>query len=77
MLWWVAAVLLCFATGIVALAAAGAEPPGRIQTFSHSSPAEQEYDHRVSWLLAVGAVSIGMAVLMGLICVFANLELIH
>lgn len=77
MLWWVAAVLLCFATGIVTLAAAGAEPPQRIQTFSHSSPAEQEYDHRVSWLLAVGLVSIAMAVLMGSICVLASLELVH
>jgi hypothetical protein len=73
MLWWAGAVLISFATGIVTLAAAGAEPPGRIQTFSHSSSAERAFDRRASWLLAVGFVSVGMAVLMGLTAVIATL----
>ena len=77
MLWWVVAVLLAFATGIVTLAAAGAEPPVRIQTFSHSSRAEREFDRRASRLLAIGFTSVGMAILMSLVAVVATLATHH
>jgi hypothetical protein len=74
MLLWVSAVLLSLATGIVTLAAAGAEPPARIRTFSETSQAERDFDRRTGRLLIIGLVSIGMAAVMGLLCVLASLE---
>jgi hypothetical protein len=77
MVWWITAVLIAFATGIVTLAAAGADPPVRIQTFSHSSKAEREFDRRASRLLAVGFTSVGMAMLISLVAVVATLTTHH
>jgi hypothetical protein len=73
MMWWLAAVVIAFATGIVTLAAAGADPPVRIQTFSHSSRAELEFDRRASRLLAIGFTSVGMAMLMSIVAVIATI----
>jgi len=77
MLWWFIAVMISLATGIVTLAAAGADPPARIQTFSHSSPAEREFDRRAGRLLMIGVVSIGIGLLMGLVCAATSLQLHH
>ena len=73
MMWWLAAVVIAFATGIVTLAAAGADPPVRIQTFSHSSRAEREFDRRASRLLAIGFTSVGTAMLMSIVAVIATI----
>ena len=72
MLWWVAAMLISLAIGVVTLAAASAEPPTRIPTFSRSSQAERDFDRRAGRLLAVGCVSVCVAFVMGLISVFAS-----
>ena len=53
------AALMTMAMG--ALAAASAEVPGRIQTFSRSSWAEQSFARRGAWLYATGMVSLGCA----------------
>ena len=68
-----AAVVIAFATGIVTLAAAGADPPVRIQTFSHSSQAERAFDRRAGRLMAIGFTSVGMAMLMSIVAVVATL----
>jgi len=77
MLWLVAAVVISLATGIVTLAAAGADPPARIQTFSHSSRAEREFDRRAGRLLTIGVVSLGIGILMGLVCAVTSLQIHH
>jgi hypothetical protein len=71
---WVSAVLLSVVTGIVTLAAAGAEPTVRVRSFNELSQIEREFDRRVGRLLIIGLVSIGMATAMGLLCVVASLQ---
>ncbi len=64
---WLAGLLPpLFLTGIVTLALSGAEPPSRIQTFSHASWAEQQFDRRCLKLRKVGLATVGLAILVSI-----------
>ena len=67
MTWLAVVVMILLGFSVLALAASGAEPPHRIQTFGHSSPAERTFERRAARLRAIGFASIGLAVLVAAI----------
>ena len=69
MLWLTVLVVILLAISIITLAISGAEPPHRIQTFSHSSSEERAFEDRAARLRSVGFVSVGLAALIILVIV--------
>ncbi len=67
MMWLAGLLAPLFFIAIVALALSGAEPPVRIQTFSHSSPDEQEFDRRGFKLRMVGFSTMSVAILVSVL----------
>lgn len=67
MMWLAGLLAPLFFIGIVALALSGAEPPPRIQTFSHSSPDEQEFDRRGFKLQMIGLSTLGVAIVVSVL----------
>ena len=69
MLWLTVPAIVLLAVSIIAIAMSGAEPPHRIQTFSHSSSEERAFDQRAARLRAIGYASVGLAAILGLVIV--------
>jgi hypothetical protein len=59
-------IAILFMISIAALAVGGSEPPGRIVTFSRSSPAEASFERRAARFRAIGFSIFGAAILIGI-----------
>jgi hypothetical protein len=77
MLWYGGLLAGLFATSIVTLAAAGAEPPASIQSFTRSSREEQRFYRRGARLQAIGFTSLAAAALLGMVGLAAGMSMLH